>query len=85
MQVTQDEIIYSIKEDGSAWIWGIWPNEDGIISVPEIICKDGVDYPVVFINFGRNGKVREDNGAKLLQKSGIRKNEVIELIYRSFI
>lgn len=24
-------------------------------------------------------------GAKLLQKSGIRKNEVIELIYRGFI
>ncbi len=66
MQVTQDEIIYSIKEDGSAWIWGIWPNEDGIISVPEIICKDGVDYPVVFINFGRNGKIREDIVAKKL-------------------
>ena len=25
------------------------------------------------------------DGAKLLQKSGIRKNEVIELIYRGFI
>lgn len=54
-----ENIIYSIEESSEAWIWGIKPNEIGQVIVPDSIVENGISYPVTFINFGKNGKVRE--------------------------
>ena len=61
-----NKIVYSIKDDGSAWIWGIHPNNYGVVTVPEYINDNEMQYPVKFINFGINGKIRENVIAKKL-------------------
>lgn len=55
-----NKIIYSIDDDGSAWIWGIQPDSYGVVLVPEYIVDNGIYYPVKFINFGKNGRFREN-------------------------
>ena len=55
-----NQIVYSINDDGSAWIWGMYPNNYGVITVPEYINDNEIKYPVKFINFGINGRFREN-------------------------
>lgn len=54
------KIGYTIQDDGSARIWSIQPNDSGVVIVPEYIDDKGVQYPVKFVNFGLNGKNRDN-------------------------
>lgn len=63
---SNEEIGYSIEDNESARIWKIYPNEQGVVIVPEFIIENGIKYTVKSINFGKNGKFKENVVAEKL-------------------